>query len=68
MKTAIELEESNSKEYKVKAIRNSAVYAIESDSDHHLLGLYYLVSLKKLPQGKKHLGACFGVATPSQTY
>ena len=30
-------------EYKVEAIRDSAVYARESESGH-LLGLYYLVS------------------------
>ena len=33
---------NNSEEYEVEAIRDSAVYAIESESGH-LLGLYYLV-------------------------
>ena len=33
----------NSKEYKVETIRDSAVYARESESGH-LLGFYYLVS------------------------
>ena len=36
---------SNNKEYKVKDIRDSAVYARESEIDH-LLGFYYLVSWK----------------------
>ena len=36
----------NSGEYKVEAIRDSAVYARESESGH-LLGLYYLVSWKR---------------------
>ncbi len=33
----------DSKEYEIKAICNSAIYAKESDSEYHLLGLYYLV-------------------------
>ena len=39
----------DSGEYKVEAIRDSAVYARESESGH-LLGLYYLVSWKKYPE------------------
>ena len=45
-KTAEQLKfeaDSNNKEYKVKDIRDSAVYARESEIDH-LLGFYYLVS------------------------
>ena len=36
-------------EYKVEAIRDSAVYARESESGH-LLGFYYLVSWKRYPE------------------
>ena len=36
--------DDNGKEYKVKAIRDSAIYAMESEC--HLLGLYYLVLQK----------------------
>ena len=36
-------------EYKVEAIRDSAVYTRESDSGH-LPGQYYLVSLKGYPE------------------
>lgn len=37
------------KEYEVKAICDSAIYAKESESDH-LLGLYYLVAWKGSPE------------------
>ena len=37
-----EFEPGNNKEYKVKAIRDSVVYAKEADG--HLPGLYYLVA------------------------
>ncbi len=40
--------DGNGKEYKVKAIRDSAVYARESEG--HLPGLYYLVSWKGYPK------------------
>ena len=40
---------NNSKEYKLEAIQDSAVYAKESESGH-LLGLYYLVSWKEYPE------------------
>ncbi len=46
---AIELDESNSEEYKVEAICNSKVYAKESDSGQ-LPGLYYLVSWEGYPE------------------
>ena len=39
----------NKKEYKVKGIYNSAVYARESEAGH-LPGLYYLVSWKGYPK------------------
>ena len=39
--TKLEFEFGKNKEYKVKAIWNSAVYANKAKS--HLLGLYYLV-------------------------
>ncbi len=49
VETAIELDEGDSEEYNVKAIRNSKVYAKESDSGH-LPGLYYLISWKGYPE------------------
>ena len=42
---AIELEAGDSEEYGVEAIRDSDVYARESESGH-LPGLYYLISWK----------------------
>ncbi len=42
--------EGNSEEYEVEAIRDSAVYAKESDNGYHLPGLYYLVSCKGHPE------------------
>ncbi len=36
--------EGDGEEYEVEAICDSAVYAKELDSGHHLPGLYYLVS------------------------
>ena len=47
---ATELDAGNdSREYKVEAIWDSAVYARESESGH-LLGLYYLVSWQGYPE------------------
>ena len=43
-----ELEPGDDKEYKVEAIRDSAVYAKEADG--HLSGLYYLVAWKGYPE------------------
>lgn len=40
---SIELDEGNSKKYKVQTICNSKIFAKESYSGH-LLGLYYLLS------------------------
>ncbi len=45
MKTAIKLNEGNSKEYEIEAICDSEIYTKKSDSSH-LPGLYYLVSWK----------------------
>ena len=45
---------SNNKEYEIESIRNSAVYARESEVSH-LFGLYYLVSWKSYPKDK-HTG------------
>ena len=47
--TKLEFDAGNSKEYEVKAIRNSAVYAMELESGH-LPGLYYLVAWKGYPK------------------
>ncbi len=49
METAIELDEDDSEEYKVEAIRDIEVYAKESDSGQ-LPGLDYLVSWKGYPE------------------
>ena len=43
-----EFEPGDDKEYEVKAIQDSAVYAKEKDE--HLLGLYYLVAWKYYPE------------------
>ncbi len=49
MTSRLEFEnEGDSKEYKVEAIYNNAVYARESEG--HLPGLYYLVSWKGYPE------------------
>ncbi len=50
---AIELDESNSKEYKVEAICNSAMYA--SKLEGHLLNLYYLILWKGYLEEKNTL-------------
>ncbi len=42
--------DGNGEEYEIEAICNSVVYAKESDNDHHLPGLYYLVSWKNYPE------------------
>ena len=44
----IELDQDDSKKYKVKAICNNAFYA--SELEGHLPGLYYLVSWKGYPK------------------
>ena len=45
----LELEAGNSKEYEVKAIQNSTVYANKLESGQ-LPGLYYLVVWKRYPK------------------
>ena len=45
-----EFDAGNNKQYEVKAIKNSAVYAKEAEG--HLPSLYYLVSWKGYPEGK----------------
>ena len=47
--TELEFDASNSKEYKVETIRDSAVYAMELELGH-LPGLYYLVAWKGYPK------------------
>ncbi len=52
-KTTSKLEFKNDgagEEYEIEAIRDSAVYAKELDSGHHLPGLYYLVLWKGYPK------------------
>ncbi len=51
VKTIIERDESNGKEYKVKAICDSKVYAKELNSDY-LPGFYYLILWKGYPKEK----------------
>ena len=46
IQTILEVNKSNNKEYKVKTIYNSKVYARESDSGHHLPVFYYLILWK----------------------
>ncbi len=43
---AIELDKSNSKEYKIEKIHDSEIYVKELNTGYHLLGLHYLVSWK----------------------
>ncbi len=50
METAIELDKSDSEEYKIEAICNSAVYTKESDNGPYLPGLYYWVLWKSYPE------------------
>ena len=45
----LEVEASNSEEYKVEAIWDSAVYTSKSELGYPL-GLYYLVALKGYPE------------------
>ena len=40
----LDVGEDEGEEYEVETICDSAVYARESKSDHHLPGLHYLVS------------------------
>ena len=47
--TGLDAGDNDSREYEVEAIRDSAVYARESESGH-LSGLYYLVSSKGYPE------------------
>ena len=48
--TKLDFEVGNSKEYKVKAIWDSAIYAKESEG--HVPGLYYLVAWKSYSKKK----------------
>ena len=50
----MELDKGNSKEYKDKAIYESAVYA--SKSKGHILDLYYLVLWKGYPGKENNFG------------
>ena len=47
--TELELDAGNSKKYKVKAIRDSAIYAMKLESGH-LPGFYYLEAWKGYPK------------------
>ena len=57
--TKLDFVAGNSREYKVEAIWNSAVYANEVKS--HLLGLYYLVAWKRYPKEKNIWEPSFAV-------
>ena len=52
--TELEFDVSDSKEYKVEAIWDSAVYMMELKSGH-LLSLYYLVAWKGYPEEENTL-------------
>ena len=45
----LEFEAGDNEEYEVEKIQNSAVYTMESETDH-LPGLYYLVNWKSYPE------------------
>ena len=45
----LNFEAGNDKEYEVEGIRDSVVYAMESEAGH-LSGLYYLVNWKGYPK------------------
>ena len=47
--TQLDFEAGDDEEYKVEGIRDSAVYAMESEAGH-LPGLYYLVNWKDYPK------------------
>ena len=59
-----EFEPADNKEYKVEAIRDSAIYA--KKADEHLPELYYLVAWKGYPEEEKHLGTFLGYYAPSE--
>ena len=56
----LELKADDSKEYKVKVIQDSVVYASESVLDQ-LPGLYYLVAWKKYPKEENTWEPSFAV-------
>ena len=62
--TKLDFEAGNSKEYKIEAIWDSAVYTRESEN--YLPELYYLVEWKGYPK-KKHFGAHLGDITPQKS-
>ena len=47
--TELDAGDSNSGEYEVEVIQDSAIYAKESESSH-LPGLYYLILWKRYPE------------------
>ena len=48
LKPEPEFDAGNNKKYKAEVIKNSAIYAKETE--RYLLGLYYLVSWKSYPE------------------
>ena len=58
--TELEFEAGNSKEYKVEAIWDSAIYDNESESGQ-LPGLYYLIMWKRYPKEENTWELSFGV-------
>ena len=53
--TQLDFEAGDDKEYEVEGIRDSAVYAMESEAGH-LPGLYYLVNWKGYPEEENMWG------------
>ena len=61
----IELEAGDSKEYKVEAIQDSAIYASKSESGQ-LPGLYYLIAWKGYPEEKNTWESSSAVQHPKK--
>ena len=62
-----DLGNNDSGEYKVEAIWDSTVYAKELESGH-LLGLYYLVSWKRIFRRREYLGASLSSSATQETH
>lgn len=62
----LELNKGNSKKYKFEANYNIEIYV--NKSKDHLLGLYYLISWKKLLRRRKYLGVIINYAIFLKAY